>query len=133
MSRGGAIRVLIADDHALVRSGLQNLLASAPDIQVVGTAADGRQAVESALQNRPDVVLMDLSMPGGDGIQATRRIHESGAATNVVMLTSFSERERILEAVDAGALGYMLKDAEPEELLRGIRAAARGEAPFAPK
>jgi DNA-binding NarL/FixJ family response regulator len=128
-----AIRVLIADDHALVRSGLEKLLAAAPDIEVMGTAADGPEAVEAALRDQPDIVLMDLSMPGGGGIDATRQIREKAAAINVVVLTSFSERERILQAVDAGALGYMLKDAEPDELLQGIRAAARGEAPFAPK
>jgi DNA-binding NarL/FixJ family response regulator len=127
------IRVLIADDHAVVRAGLEQLLESAADITVVGTAADGEQAVSLAQEHHPDVALMDLSMPGVGGIEATRRIRALEPAVHVVVLTSFSDRERILEALDAGALGYLLKDAEPDELLRGIRAAARGEAPLAPK
>jgi DNA-binding NarL/FixJ family response regulator len=127
------IRVLIADDHALVRAGLEQLLESTKDIAVVATAADGERAATLAQEHHPDVVLMDLSMPGVGGIEATRRIRAAEPAVHVVVLTSFSDRERILEAVDAGALGYLLKDAEPDELLRGIRAAARGEAPLAPK
>jgi len=127
------IRVLIADDHAVVRAGLEQLLESAEDITVVGTAADGEQAASLARERHPDVALMDLSMPGVGGIEATRRIRAAEPAVHVVVLTSFSDRERILEALDAGALGYLLKDAEPDELLRGIRAAARGEAPLAPK
>jgi DNA-binding NarL/FixJ family response regulator len=127
------IRVLIADDHALVRTGLEGLLGSAQDIEVVGSAESGPQAVEVALAERPDVVLMDLSMPGGGGIAATRSITQQAPSIKVAVLTSFSDRERILEAVDAGAVGYLLKDAEPDELLHGVRAAARGEAPFAPK
>jgi DNA-binding NarL/FixJ family response regulator len=129
----GPIRVLIADDHALVRSGLQQLLCAAGDIDVVASARDGEEAVELTDAQRPDVVLMDISMPGEGGIEAARRIGVSHPDIGVVMLTSFADRERILRAVDAGALGYLLKDAEPEELIRGVRAAARGEAPFAPK
>jgi DNA-binding NarL/FixJ family response regulator len=127
------IRVLIADDHSLVRAGLERLLDSAEDIAVVASAADGEQAATLAADLHPDVALMDLSMPGVDGIEATRRIRAADQAVNVVVLTSFTDRERILQAIDAGALGYLLKDAEPDELLRGIRAAARGEAPLAPK
>jgi DNA-binding NarL/FixJ family response regulator len=127
------IRVLLADDHGLVRAGLQELLAAAPDIEVVGAAAGGLEAVELAARERPDVVLMDLSMPGLDGIGATRRIQEESPASEVVILTSFSDRERITDALDAGAVGYLLKDADPDELLRGVRAAAVGESPLSPK
>jgi DNA-binding NarL/FixJ family response regulator len=127
------IRVLIADDHLVVRTGLEQLLSGAGDLEVVGTAADGGEAAELAAAESPDVVLMDLSMPGTDGIEATRRIHAHRPETRVVVLTSFSDRERILDALDAGAVGYLLKDAEPEELIRGIRAAAAGESPLHPK
>jgi DNA-binding NarL/FixJ family response regulator len=126
------IRTLLAEDHALVRDGLARLLAGTEDIEVVGAAADGAEAVDLAISLEPDVVLMDLSMPGMDGIEATRLIAEALDA-QVVVLTSFSDRDRILQALDAGAIGYLLKDAEPDELIRGIRAAARGESPLAPK
>jgi DNA-binding NarL/FixJ family response regulator len=127
------IRVLLAEDHAVVRSGLLQLLASAPDVEVVGAAADGAEAVALAESERPDVVLMDLEMPDVDGIEATRRIRASNSDINVVVLTAFSDRQRILGAIDAGAVGYLLKDAEPEELIRGLEAAARGESPLDPK
>jgi DNA-binding NarL/FixJ family response regulator len=127
------IRVLLADDHVLVRAGLERLLRGVAGIEVVGTAADGGEAVELALSERPDVVLMDLEMPVLDGIEATRRITAEVEGAAVVILTSFSDRERILRALDAGAVGYLLKDAEPDELVRGIFAAARGESPLAPK
>jgi DNA-binding NarL/FixJ family response regulator len=129
----GVIRVLLAEDHAIVRHGLEQLLASAPDIQVVATAADGSEAVDLATRHRPRVIMMDLEMPVMDGIEATKRIRAGEGDARVVVLTSFSDRERILEAIDAGAVGYLLKDAEPDELLRGIRAAARGESPLAPR
>jgi DNA-binding NarL/FixJ family response regulator len=103
------------------------------DIEVVGGAADGQEAVELAAQTTPDVILMDLSMPGMDGIEATRKIVAARADVQIVVLTSMTDRERILGALDAGAVGYMLKDAEPEELIGGIRVAARGESPLAPK
>jgi DNA-binding NarL/FixJ family response regulator len=127
------IRVLLADDHGLVRDGLRRLLASVPDIEVVGAAADGREAIRLAQEHRPDVILMDLRMPGMDGSEATRQLLEEDSATQVVILTSFSERDEILSALDAGAIGYLLKDAEPDELIRGVRAAANGESPLAPK
>jgi DNA-binding NarL/FixJ family response regulator len=127
------IRVVIADDHGLVRAGLAQLVAGSDDIEVVAVAGGGREAIEVVERARPDVVLMDLSMPDLDGIAATRAVRKRAPETNVVILTSFSDRERIVEALDAGAVGYLLKDAEPEELLRGIRAAARGESPLAPK
>ena len=127
------IRVLLADDHVLVRKGLERLLRGITDIEVVGAAADGSEAVELALRERPDVVLMDLEMPVLDGIEATRRITAEVEGAAVVILTSFADRERILQALDAGAVGYLLKDAEPDELVRGIYAAARGESPLAPR
>jgi DNA-binding NarL/FixJ family response regulator len=127
------IRVFIVDDHGLVRAGLEQLLASAGDIEVVGSAAGGRDAVALVAERGAEVVLMDLSMPDLDGIAATRELAKRAPDARVVVLTSFSDRRRILDAIDAGAIGYLLKDAEPEELLRGIRAAARGESPLAPK
>ena len=127
------IRVLLADDHGLVRDGLTRLLASVPDIEVVAAAPDGGEAIRLAREHRPDVILMDLRMPGMDGSEATRRLLEDDPDTQVVILTSFSERDEILSALDAGAIGYLLKDAEPDELIRGVRAAAHGESPLAPK
>jgi DNA-binding NarL/FixJ family response regulator len=123
------IRVLIADDHPLARAGLQTLLGALEDITVVGAADSGREAVRLAAEHAPDVVLMDLEMPDMDGIEATRAL----PGTAVVVLTSFSDRERILAALDAGARGYLLKDADPDELARAIRAAARGDAPLDPR
>jgi DNA-binding NarL/FixJ family response regulator len=127
------IRVLLADDHQLVRSGLAALLAGSDDIEVVGTAANGAEAVELARSCSPDVVLMDLVMPVMDGVEATRRMVDEQPSVQVVVLTSFSDQERILAALDAGAIGYLLKDVEPAELVRGVRAAARGESPLHPK
>jgi DNA-binding NarL/FixJ family response regulator len=127
------IRLLVVDDHAVVRAGLERLLANFADVELVGTAADGEEAVALTAELQPDVVLMDLAMPVLDGIEATRRIVAARPETQVVVLTSFSDRLGILGALDAGAVGYLLKDAEPAELLNGIRAAARGEAPLAPK
>ncbi|HEU4977101.1 MAG TPA: response regulator transcription factor [Baekduia sp.] len=127
------IRVLIADDHRLVRAGLEQLLQGSGEVEVVGSAAGGAEAVELDARTRPDVVLMDLSMPDLDGIDATRAILERRPGARVLVLTSFSERDRVLAALDAGAAGYLLKDAEPDELLRGIRAAAAGDAPLAPR
>jgi DNA-binding NarL/FixJ family response regulator len=126
------IRVLVADDHGLVRAGLEQLIENMDDVELVGSAPDGAAAVAAARAARPDVVLMDLSMPGMDGIAATRAIVADGGP-RVVILTSFVDRPRILQALDAGAIGYLLKDAEPDELQRGIRAAARGESPLAPQ
>jgi DNA-binding NarL/FixJ family response regulator len=127
------IRVLIAEDHGVVRAGLAQLLSAPDDLEVVGAAGGGREAVELARAARPDVVLMDLSMPDMDGVAATRAIGSEVPEARVVMLTSFSDRTRIMDALDAGAIGYMLKDADPDELYRGVRAAARGESPLAPK
>jgi DNA-binding NarL/FixJ family response regulator len=127
------IRVLIVDDHHVVRAGLEQLIGAADDLEVVGVARNGADGAEMAISERPDVALMDLSMPGVDGIEATRRIRSHAPEVRVVVLTSFSDRERILDAIDAGAVGYLLKDAEPEDLVRGIRAAATGGSPLDPK
>jgi len=127
------IRVVLVDDHSMVRAGLQQLLDGDKAIEVVGSASDGAEAVDIVLAERPDVVLMDLQMPGTDGVSATRQIHELVPDTQVVILTSFSDRDRIVGALDAGAVGYLLKDAEPDEILAGIRAAARGESPLHPR
>jgi DNA-binding NarL/FixJ family response regulator len=127
------IRVLLAEDHAIVRNGLVELLAEAEDVEVVATAADGEQALASVAELRPDVVLMDISMPKVDGIRATASIAEADPDVRVVMLTAFSDRDRVVSALDAGAVGYLLKDAEPDEVLEAIRAASRGEAPLAPR
>ena len=127
------IRVVIADDHGVVRAGLAQLLATFPDVELVGSAANGEEAVSLSAGRDPDVVLMDLEMPVLDGIEATRRIRAAQPGVAVVVLTSFSDRERILSALDAGAAGYLLKDAEPEAIARALEAAARGEAPLDPK
>ncbi len=126
-------RVLLVDDHQIVRVGLTRLLEAEAEFEVVGTAGDGVDALRLVGETHPDVVLMDLSMPGMDGVDATRAIVASGSAAKVVVLTSFSDRERILAALDAGAVGYLLKDAEPDDLLRGVRAAARGDWPLDPR
>ena len=126
-------RVLIVDDHAVVRTGLERLLSAADDITVVGTAADGEEALSLVREVAPEVVLMDLSMPKLDGIAATRALSVDAPDVRVVVLTSFSDRDRILQAIDAGAVGYLLKDAEPHEVLAGIRAAAMGDSPLHPK
>lgn len=127
------IRVVLVDDHAIVRGGLAQLLDAADGIEVVGMAGDGGEALEVVTATSPDVVLMDLQMPVVDGVTATRSIIESGCSTQVVVLTSYSDSERIVAALDAGAVGYLFKDAEPVDLLEGIRAVARGESPIHPR
>lgn len=127
------IRVLIVDDHAIVRTGLSQVLEQERDIELVGAVASGQEALERSREQPPAVVLMDISMPGMDGIEATRRLLKDEPEAAVVVLTSFADRERIVAALDAGAIGYLLKDAAPEEIVAGVRAAARGEAPLAPK
>ena len=127
------IRLLIADDHAVVRTGLRQLAATFDDVELVGAAENGVEAVALCAEHGPDVVLMDLERPVLDGIEATRRIVEANPEVAVVVLTSFSDRDQILEALDAGAIGYLLKDAEPAELEKALRAAARGEAPLDPR
>lgn len=127
------IRVAVVDDHTIVRNGLVALLGAHADLEIVGAAGDGEAAVTLCVEQRPDVVLMDLSMPGVGGIEATRRIAAEAPGVQVVVLTSFMDRDRIVEALSAGAIGYLLKDAEPEELIRGIHTAARGESPLDPR
>lgn len=127
------IRVILIDDHPLVRSGLQQLLAGAPGIEVVGSFATGREAIDRVVDLAADVALMDISMPGMDGIVTTRALLEARPATRVVILTSFSEIDIVMSAMDAGASGYLLKDSEPDEVIRAIQASARGDVPFSPR
>ncbi|MFL6140659.1 MAG: response regulator [Labedaea sp.] len=127
------IRVLIVDDHAIVRTGLAQLLGTTEDLRLVGEAANGEQAVALAAELRPDVVLMDLSMPGLDGVRATARILAEQPDTHVLVLTSFSDQARILDALAAGAEGYLLKHTEPERILSGIREIVAGGSPLDPK
>lgn len=127
------IKVLVVDDHAVVRGGLEQLLATADDIELVGTASDGAEAVVKAAELQPDVILMDLSMPVLDGVAATRLIVDQHPDVHVIALTSFSDNRRILDALRAGATGYLLKHAGPDELLGAIRAAMAGGSPLDPK
>ena len=128
-----SLRLLIVDDQALVRTGFRMILEAESDIEVVGEAGDGAQAVEEARRLTPDVVLMDVRMPELDGIEATRRLLGNGAAdTRVVMLTTFDMDEYVYDALQAGASGFLLKDVPPEQLVAGIRAVASGDALLAP-
>jgi DNA-binding NarL/FixJ family response regulator len=129
------IRVVVADDQALVRSGFTVLLGSPEDIEVVGEASDGDEAVAVALRERPDVILMDIRMPRTDGLEATRRISADArlAGTRVLILTTFDFDEYVFEAIRAGASGFLLKDTLPAELLAAVRVVAGGEALLAPK
>jgi DNA-binding NarL/FixJ family response regulator len=127
------ISVLVVDDHPLVREGLRALLSAAADLEVVGEAPDGSAAERMAAELCPDVVLMDLSMPGLDGIASTRRVLAVHPGAKVVMLTSFHDVDRVLAALHAGAVGYLLKDSDPQTLAAGVRAAANGQAPFDPR
>src|SRR3954447_23523880 len=127
------IRVLLADDHGVIRDGLGRLIEALDDVELAGTASDGAEAVERARDLQPDVILMDLEMPNMDGIEATRRILEERPEAAVLVLTSFSDRSRILGALDAGARGYLLKDVASEEVAAGLRGAAPREAPLAPR
>ena len=121
------IRVLLVDDHAMVRRGMRDFLDLHDDIEVVGEAVDGAEGVERAAELRPDVVVMDLMMPNLDGIEATARIKTEAAEVEVIALTSFIEESRVVAAIEAGASGFLLKDAEADELAAAIRAAAAGE------
>jgi NarL family two-component system response regulator LiaR len=121
------IRVLVADDHAVVRQGLRLFLDLQPDLDVVGEASDGAQAVERARELQPDLVLMDLSMPGTDGVQATRALRATSPATKVLVLTSFADDEHVVSALQAGAVGYLMKDAPPDEVAEAVRTISRGD------
>jgi NarL family two-component system response regulator LiaR len=127
------ISVLLVDDHPLVREGVSAFLQSQPDIEIVGTADSGEEAVRLAERLVPDVVLMDLVMPGIGGVEATQRVRTVSPRTYVVVLTSFHDDSHIFPAVRAGALSYLLKDAGPEEIAAAVRAAARGEATIHPR
>ncbi|HEX4432890.1 MAG TPA: response regulator transcription factor [Frankiaceae bacterium] len=127
------ITVMLADDHRLVRAGLVRLLATATDIEVVGEASDGRQAVEQAQTLEPDVILMDLSMPVLDGVEATRQILVTQPLVRIVALTSFADQPKVADMLEAGAVGYLLKDCEPADLLSAIRSAGAGGVPLDPR
>lgn len=126
------IRIVVADDHPIVRAGIVGLLETAPGIEVVGEAADGAEAVELAASELPDLVLMDLRMPGVDGASATASIVAAGHGTRVLVLTTYETDDHILAAIEAGASGYLLKAAPQAEILAGIRAVAAGETVLAP-
>jgi NarL family two-component system response regulator LiaR len=126
------IRVLVADDHAIVRKGICALLATEPGIEVVGEASDGHDAIAEAQRLQPDVILMDLVMPGIDGLEATRRLTSCQPATRILVLTSFHGDDKVFPAIKAGAQGYLLKDSGPEELVRAIEEVYRGESSLHP-
>ena len=126
------IHVLIADDHPLYREGTRKMLSVAPEIEVVGEAASGNEAITQALNLQPDVILMDLKMPDVNGIEATRRILYASPRIGVLVLTMFETDETVFAAMRAGARGYLLKDADQEEVLRAVKAVSRGEAIFSP-
>ena len=126
------IRVLVADDHAVVRRGLATLIATAPDLELVGTASDGAEAVQLVVDSGADVVVMDLSMPELDGVAATRELASQVPSCRVLVLTSFFDPGRVTDALRAGADGYLLKHAEPEDILDGIREVVRGGSPLDP-
>ncbi|MGI8593456.1 MAG: response regulator [Solirubrobacteraceae bacterium] len=127
------IHVLLADDHGVIRDGLGRLISALDDVELVAVAADGADAVEQSAHLAPDVVLMDLEMPVLDGIEATKLITAAHPQIAVLVLTSFSDRPRIMGALEAGACGYLLKDVDADEVAEGIRAAARGESPLDPR
>ncbi|MDQ6695231.1 MAG: response regulator transcription factor [Chloroflexota bacterium] len=127
------ISVLITDDHAIVRQGLRTYLELQPDIEVVGEAQDGREAADKARELLPDIVLMDLVMPNVDGVEATRLVTAVSPSTRVIVLTSFSEDEKVFASIKAGAQGYLMKDVLPQELVRAIRTVYAGEAQLDPE
>jgi NarL family two-component system response regulator LiaR len=126
------IRVVVADDHKVVRAGIRELLADEPDIAVVGEARDGREAVELALAERPDVLVMDINMPELSGVEATRQIRAAAPAVRVLVLTAYQDDPYIYGLLDAGASGYILKTAEGQEIVRAVRATAAGQAAIDP-
>ncbi len=126
------IRILIVDDHTIVRKGIRALLGEIPDIEVVGEAADGQEAIVQADRLHPDVILMDLAMPRMDGIEATRQIKARQPESRILVMTSFATDEKVLPAIKAGARGYLLKESAPEDLVQGIRQMQRGESSLHP-
>lgn len=131
-NNGQKIRVLIADDHAIVRKGIRALLATVPNIEVVAEAQDGQEAIAAADQTRPDVILMDLVMPRVDGLEATQHIASSQPEARILVLTSFAGDDKVFPAIRAGALGYLLKDSGPEDLIQAIQQVYRGESSLHP-
>ncbi len=127
-----SIRILIADDHAIVREGLRALIGGKPDMQVIGEAADGEQAVLQVRSLQPDIVLMDLIMPRKDGLRAIQEIRQENPQARILVLTSFGDEHQVLSAIKAGALGYLLKDSSPQELIEAIRCVHRGESSLHP-
>jgi DNA-binding NarL/FixJ family response regulator len=126
------VRILVVDDQAMVRAGLRLLLEHEEDLDVVGEAADGREAISQARRHRPDVIMMDIRMPGMDGLEATRRILEEDAGARILVLTTFGLDEYVFEALRIGASGFVLKDEPPEQLLAAVRIVAGGEALLSP-
>ena len=127
MTEQAPIRILIADDHAVVREGLRALIETEPELELMGEAADGEEAARKARALRPDVILLDLVMPRKDGIEAIKEIKDHDSEARILVLTSFAEDEKVFSAIKAGALGYLLKDASPQERIRAIHDVYRGE------
>jgi DNA-binding NarL/FixJ family response regulator len=127
------ITLALADDHRVVRLGLEALVGTFGDVELVGSASGGAEAIELCRAKTPDVLLLDMSMPDVDGVMVARALRDDGVPTRVVIFTSFSDRDGIVRALDAGAIGYLLKDAEPREIHEAVQAASRGEAPLTPK
>jgi NarL family two-component system response regulator LiaR len=132
MTDESPIRILIVDDHAVVREGLRSFIQIKPDLEVVGEAADGVEAVEKARELQPDVVLMDIVMPRQGGIEAIKQIKREGLPCRILVITSFAEDDQIFPAIKAGALGYLLKDSKPQELIEAIHAVSRDESSLHP-
>ncbi|MFI5984688.1 response regulator [Streptomyces sp. NPDC051555] len=132
VARGGVIRVVIADDEPLIRAGIRMILTSAPDIEVIAEAANGREAVELARAHAPDVVLLDIQMPVMDGLAALDELVRAAPSAHALILTTFGERENVLRALSHGSAGFLLKDSAPAELIGAVRAAAAGDAYLSP-
>jgi len=132
-NNGETVKLVIVDDHRVVRSGVKALIETEPGLEVIGEAGDGREAVTKVKAQQPDVVLMDLVMPEMDGVEATSEITKLSPAPEILILTSFSEEERIIQAIKAGASGYLIKDASPDELVQAIEDVYHGESTLDPK
>ncbi|MFI6513550.1 response regulator [Streptosporangium sp. NPDC050855] len=132
MAELSSVRLVVVDDDALVREGLRLILGGAPDIDVVGEAADGRDAIDVVMRERPDVVLMDIRMPRMDGLAATRRLHERGTSARIIVLTTFDTDEMVLVALREGAVGFLLKDTRPADIVAAVRRVALGEPTLSP-